>query len=204
MIYKSVYQSQTEDGESMTADTLHEDDPTTNTGVCKRVKEDSMAEEPGTGFIEWPTDAEVRAHFDDYVTAVGRIAYAWKNLHERLGAIFVQMVNARISMRSLRFGIRRIAIAHNERCSAQRSWLSPRIVGALCLPRTIEPGSPYGQAALRTRGQRPGGLVTLRGAASAGSTRRRGRPPALRYLHRCAAGSGSGAGVRCRAARSGS
>ena len=54
MIYKSVYQSQTEDGESMTADTLHEDDPTTNTGVCKRVKEDSMAEEPGTGFIKWP------------------------------------------------------------------------------------------------------------------------------------------------------
>jgi putative transposase len=42
MIYKSVYQSQTEDGESMTADTLHEDDPTTNTGVCKRVKEDSL------------------------------------------------------------------------------------------------------------------------------------------------------------------
>src|ERR1700738_505896 len=156
MIYKSVYQSTTEDGESMTADTLHEDDPTTNTGVCKRVKEDSMAEEPGTGFIKWPTDAEVRAHFDDYVTAVGRIAHAWKNLHERLGAIFVQMVNARISMWSLRFGIRRIAIAHNERCSAQRSWLSPRIVGALCLPRTIEPGSPYGQAALRTRGQRPG------------------------------------------------
>ena len=28
-IYKSVYQSQTEDGESMTADTLQEDDPTT-------------------------------------------------------------------------------------------------------------------------------------------------------------------------------
>ena len=27
-------------------------------------------------------------------------------------------------MWSLRFGIRRIAIAHNERCSAQRSWLS--------------------------------------------------------------------------------
>ena len=47
MIYKSVYPSRTEDGESMTADTLHEDDPTTNTGVCKRVKEDSMAEEPG-------------------------------------------------------------------------------------------------------------------------------------------------------------
>jgi hypothetical protein len=70
MIYKSVYQSQTEDGESMTADTLHEDDPTTNTGVCKRVKEDSMAEEPSAGFIKWPTDAEVRAHFDDYVTAV--------------------------------------------------------------------------------------------------------------------------------------
>ena len=83
-----------------------------------------MAEEPGTGFIKWPTDAEVRAHFDDYVTAVGRIAYAWKNLHEHLGAIFVQVVNARISMWSLRFGIRRIAIAHNERCSAQRSWLS--------------------------------------------------------------------------------
>ena len=77
MIYKSVYQSQTEDGESMTADTLHEDDPTTNTGVCKRVKEDSMVEEPGIGFIKWPTDAEVRAHFDDYVTAVGRIAHAW-------------------------------------------------------------------------------------------------------------------------------
>jgi len=54
MIYKSVYQSQTEDGESMTADTLDVDDPTTNTGVCKRVKEDSMAEEPGTGFIKWP------------------------------------------------------------------------------------------------------------------------------------------------------
>ena len=33
MIYKSVYQSQTEDGESMTADTLREDDPTTNTSL---------------------------------------------------------------------------------------------------------------------------------------------------------------------------
>jgi len=33
VIYKSVYQSQTEDGENMTADTLHEDDPTTNTGL---------------------------------------------------------------------------------------------------------------------------------------------------------------------------
>ena len=31
MIYKSVYQSQMEDGESMTADTLHEDNSTTNT-----------------------------------------------------------------------------------------------------------------------------------------------------------------------------
>jgi hypothetical protein len=28
-----VYQSQTEDGKSMTADTLREDDPTTNTGL---------------------------------------------------------------------------------------------------------------------------------------------------------------------------
>jgi hypothetical protein len=47
-----------------------------------------MAEVPGTGFIKWPTDAEVRANFDAYVTAVGRIANAWSYLHKSLGALF--------------------------------------------------------------------------------------------------------------------
>ena len=39
------------------------------------------------------SDAEVDSAFEPYVAGVGRVAYAWNYLHEKLGEIFLMVVN---------------------------------------------------------------------------------------------------------------
>jgi len=53
-----------------------------------------MAEQPSEATILWPTDKQVRAEFEAYTCAVGKVAHAWNYLHEKLGALFALVVNA--------------------------------------------------------------------------------------------------------------
>jgi hypothetical protein len=39
--------------------------------------------------IQWPRPEELTEAFESYATAVGRVAYAWNYLHEKLGSLFV-------------------------------------------------------------------------------------------------------------------
>src|SRR5947207_4845769 len=38
--------------------------------------------------VRLPTDSELDAAFEPYVAAIGKVAYAWNYLHERLAEIF--------------------------------------------------------------------------------------------------------------------
>jgi hypothetical protein len=62
--------------------------------ACRSYRKDSMAEQPSSPIIRYPSDAEVRAHFEAYVAAVGKVAHAWNYLHERLGHLFVTIIDA--------------------------------------------------------------------------------------------------------------
>jgi hypothetical protein len=53
-----------------------------------------MTDQPPARIVRWPNDEEVRAEFQTYTSAVGRVAHAWNYLHERLGRLFVRLVNA--------------------------------------------------------------------------------------------------------------
>jgi hypothetical protein len=53
-----------------------------------------MADDLAARIVRYPTDAEVRAAFEAYVTGVGKVAHAWNHLHERLGALFAAVLNA--------------------------------------------------------------------------------------------------------------
>ena len=44
--------------------------------------------------ITMPSEAEIRGAFDPYVTAIGRVAYAWNYLHEILGRLFAAVTGA--------------------------------------------------------------------------------------------------------------
>lgn len=44
--------------------------------------------------IRYPSQQQVQQEFDIYVNAVGRVAHAWNYLHERLGRLFVRILNA--------------------------------------------------------------------------------------------------------------
>jgi hypothetical protein len=52
-----------------------------------------MSGDPAARIVKYPTDAEVRAAFEAYVTGVGKVAHAWNYLHERLGALFAAVLN---------------------------------------------------------------------------------------------------------------
>jgi hypothetical protein len=53
-----------------------------------------MTDQPPAGVVKWLTDQQVTAEFEAYTCAVGRVAHAWNYFHERLGALFAQLVNA--------------------------------------------------------------------------------------------------------------
>jgi hypothetical protein len=59
-----------------------------------------MANEEPRHIVKVPTDDEIRAIFDPYVAAVGRVSHAWNYLHERLGQLFVVVIGGdrRISL----------------------------------------------------------------------------------------------------------
>ena len=46
------------------------------------------------GIVKWPTLEEAAAAFEEYALAVGKVAYAWNYLHERLGELFVVVSGA--------------------------------------------------------------------------------------------------------------
>jgi hypothetical protein len=48
-----------------------------------------VAKEASAHIVKVPTDDEIRAAFEPYVAAVGRVSHAWNYLHERLGQLFV-------------------------------------------------------------------------------------------------------------------
>jgi hypothetical protein len=49
----------------------------------------SMTDEKSGTIITWPSDERTKAAFEAYTLALGKVAYAWNYLHERLGALFV-------------------------------------------------------------------------------------------------------------------
>jgi hypothetical protein len=51
-----------------------------------------MAEQPPARIVRPPTREEMRVAFDLYTAAVGRVAYAWNYLHEKLGGLFARVV----------------------------------------------------------------------------------------------------------------
>jgi hypothetical protein len=53
-----------------------------------------MTDQSSARVVKWPTDEEVKAEFDAYTNAVGKVVHAWNYLHERLGRLFVRLVNA--------------------------------------------------------------------------------------------------------------
>lgn len=50
--------------------------------------------EPNIVKVKWPTLEEASAAFEEYALAVGKVAYAWNYLHERLGELFVVVSGA--------------------------------------------------------------------------------------------------------------
>jgi hypothetical protein len=53
-----------------------------------------MAEEKPARIVRVPTDEEAKAAFEAYTLAVGKVAFAWNFLHERLGRLFVAIAGA--------------------------------------------------------------------------------------------------------------
>jgi len=54
--------------------------------------------EPNIVKVKWPTLEEATAAFEEYALAVGKVAYAWNYLHERLGELFVVVSGAKQSV----------------------------------------------------------------------------------------------------------
>jgi hypothetical protein len=52
-------------------------------------RERASSAEPNIVKVKWPTLEEATAAFEEYALAVGKVAYAWNYLHERLGELFV-------------------------------------------------------------------------------------------------------------------
>jgi hypothetical protein len=50
--------------------------------------------EPKIVRVIWPTDEERTAAFEAYTLAVGKVAYAWNYLHEKLGQLFAVVSGA--------------------------------------------------------------------------------------------------------------
>lgn len=48
-----------------------------------------MTEDGSAKFVTWPSDEEIKVAFEAYTTALGKVAFAWNFLHERLGRVFV-------------------------------------------------------------------------------------------------------------------
>ena len=48
-----------------------------------------MSEDQSSRIVHFPTDEEIRTAFEAYTLAVGKVAYAWNFLLERLGRLFV-------------------------------------------------------------------------------------------------------------------
>jgi hypothetical protein len=46
------------------------------------------------GIVGWATYEDTKKAFDAYVAAVGKVAYAWNYLHEKLGVLFVAVSGA--------------------------------------------------------------------------------------------------------------
>src|SRR6266849_69721 len=55
---------------------------------CPISGEDSMTDELPARVVKWPTDEEVKAEFEAYTNAVGKVAHASNYFHERLGRLF--------------------------------------------------------------------------------------------------------------------
>jgi hypothetical protein len=53
-----------------------------------------MTDQPPARSVRYPTDEEVKAEFEAYTCAVGKVAHAWNYLHEKLGALFAHLVDA--------------------------------------------------------------------------------------------------------------
>jgi hypothetical protein len=87
-----------------------------------------MEEIPAPRIVKYPTAAEVDEAFNTYACALGGVAHAWNFLHERLGRLFVRIVNAPdrsvtaaiwyspFSDRSQRDMLRAAVLASNEPC----------------------------------------------------------------------------------------
>jgi hypothetical protein len=52
-----------------------------------------MTGEAQPRIVKWPSDDEVKTHFEAYALAVGRVAHAWNYLQEALGQLFVLVVD---------------------------------------------------------------------------------------------------------------
>ena len=52
-------------------------------------EEETSAPSPEPNIARWSTFEETKKVFDAYVAAVGKVAFAWNSLHERLGVLFV-------------------------------------------------------------------------------------------------------------------
>ena len=46
------------------------------------------APKPTIKIIKWPTDDEMKVAFEAYALALGKVAFSWNYLHEKLGQLF--------------------------------------------------------------------------------------------------------------------
>ena len=63
-------------------------------GGIKSSRGDRMAQEQQPAIVRQPTDEQIRAAFEAYTLAVGKVAHAWNYLHEKLGQLFAVITGA--------------------------------------------------------------------------------------------------------------
>jgi hypothetical protein len=61
-----------------------------------------MGDDTPQKIVTWPSDEEIKTAFHAYTLAVGKVAFAWNFLHERLGRLFVAVTGMD---REIAFGI---------------------------------------------------------------------------------------------------
>ena len=57
-------------------------------------EQETGAPAPEPNIVRWSNFEETKKAFDAYVAAVGKVAYAWNYLHEKLGKLFVAVSGA--------------------------------------------------------------------------------------------------------------
>jgi hypothetical protein len=120
--------------------------------------------------VAWPTDEQREEAFNKYALAVGKVAYAWNYLHEKLALIFVAVMdmdrqvalavwystyNDRKQRAMLKAAVNAAASGHWPNSTAKDDivWMLDRIDGACQTPKQRSPPILYLHR--RRKGRRP-------------------------------------------------